>query len=155
MVYPESSIPYNLLKKIIVSGNAPMVLFFFIISQYVLKLIFICPCSSTPFFRDVMFTMYMCLPSLTLFLLVFLKDRHFIKTITFCQNICNGRLGKTSLKGLTLTAMWIITTFFDGDWYICQKTAKGNHSEILCKEKRSTEDDLIYNKFKTESQVCF
>ncbi|XP_062390734.1 uncharacterized protein LOC134078659 [Sardina pilchardus] len=153
MVQPEANIPYELLKKMIISGNAPSLIFFIIISQYVLRLVFICPCSSSPAFKKAILAMYWVLPSLLLFVVVFLTDRPFKKTIRLCNNICNSALTRCFLKVLTLAAVWGITTMFDGEWYICIMTSNGNYSEIPCKTTRSMEEELIIKNIKTESQI--
>lgn len=159
MVHGESNISPNLLNRLLAAGGAPVLLLLIFISQYVLKLDFTCPCSSSASWKLAVIVVYLVLPCLTLMFVVFLKDHHFKKTIMYCCNSrdCSPALDfyKCVFKGVALAAMWIITTLLDGDWFVCVMTFSGNYTGISCKEKetRSTEESEIFDNFKSQSQM--
>ena len=150
---PKANISADLLKKLLSAGSGPVLVLLIILTQYVFKLDFTCPCSSSKESK-VITGMYLLLPCCTIFFVAILTDRQFKKAVGYC---CSARScccpWRQFFKGLTVASMWVITALLDGDWFICMMTRDGNYTDISCKDIRTEEQTVVFNELKSKSQV--
>lgn len=166
---PEpSGLSSQLMKKMTVDGTAPVVLLFVIVSQYILRLDFDCPCASGTL-GLLLCVMYMVIPVLTIWLIMLLSDKQLKRIFKRCFRRCcrdyelccrvenrsyyRYTVWRRVIKSLMIALIWIITTLFDGDWYVCAHTFNGPEVNISCTPNPTQAQKIKLNALRTESKV--
>lgn len=166
---PEpSGLSMQLMKKLTVGGTAPVVLLFVIVSQYILRLDFDCPCTSGNLGR-LLCAMYMVIPFLIILLIMLLSDKQIKRVFRRCFQCCCCdfkfcctaknksyycyTVCRRFMKALIIALMWIITALFEGDWYLCVRTFNGTDVDISCTKNPSHAEEIKLNALRIESKV--
>lgn len=159
---PHPDFPQKLLDVITNAVSVFLLIVLFYILQYIFDMDFVCSCKPGLHPNGVL---YMTLPPMILTLVVnilelFNQRRSYSRWHCLICNCCNGHfcghILKFCLKYLSMSAVWISTVLFDGDWYFCLMTNfSPNNSQVglPCKEKLTAEERQIKDSYKTESLV--
>lgn len=112
-------------------------------------------------------SLYMFLPFLIILFLILWTDKTLKRTLKYTlgykrkngekqcvrKQLC-GVIVKRIFKALCVGALWIVSVFVDGDWYVCCLSGTEN-SQLACKDKTNitAEENVIINSLKNNSRV--
>ncbi|XP_031146783.1 uncharacterized protein LOC116043895 [Sander lucioperca] len=149
MLHHLGDVPQGLMKLITKSVGLFLLIALFFILQYLFNMDFLCSCRPGP--HDVVFV---AAPPLLLTSIVTLIESIyqmgiFCRCCKYCVNNFCTSFVKFLMKYLFLTAVWVSTVLFDGDWYFCLKSSQ---TGIPCKKNLTYEETLIEASYKNESR---
>lgn len=155
-------VPHGLVEMVTNAVSAFLLIVLFYILQHILDMHFECSCVAGLHPNGWMFILF---PSLILtFILQILgllkeKRRNYFSTwhclvCNCCSSHLCGHLLKLLLKLYSMTAMWLSSVLFDGDWYFCLMTNYSpSQTGLPCKANLTAEERQIKNGYRTQSLV--
>ncbi|XP_026232834.1 uncharacterized protein LOC113173598 [Anabas testudineus] len=153
---PHPDFSQRILKIITNAVSTFLLIVLFYILEYIFDMNFVCSCMEGLHPNGIL---YLAAPPMILTLVInileLFKKRKGISRwhCLSCSwvNLC-GQVLKFLLKYISLSAVWISTVLFDGDWYFCLMT---NYNQLQtglpCKESLTPSERQIKDAYKTES----
>lgn len=108
---------------------------------------------------------YMVLPVFGIFFFVLWMDRTFQRNCKYCCTRCPHECRCSPslcsiihdiLKASSVSLLWAISLFIDGDWYVCcLSDHSGNQTQLACKDKNNltAEEQTSKAELKNKSMV--
>lgn len=156
MVHPGHDFPQRIFELIRNAVSTVLLIVLFYTLQYIFDMDFMCSCKPGVHLNGIL---YMLAPPVILVSVLNIIESFYQRGfLSRWQSLCHNNrcfcCFKFLIHYLSLTAVWIATVLFDGDWYFCLKTnLNATHTGIPCKEKLSYEEYLIKAEHKTASLV--
>ncbi|XP_037644976.1 uncharacterized protein LOC119499835 [Sebastes umbrosus] len=158
MTHFGHNLPQKMFELITTAVSTLLLLVIFYILQYIFDMDFVCSCTTvTGKNIHPNGVLYLLVPPLILICVVtliesFHKRRIFTRWQRHFQNNGCCFFVKLVISYVSLTAVWVATVMFDGDWYFCLMTNRNvSLTGIPCKDELSYEENLIKNAYKSTS----
>lgn len=160
MTHFGHNLPQKMFELITTAVSTLLLLVIFYILQYIFDMDFVCSCTTvTGMNIHPNGVLYLLVPPLILtWVVTLIESFHQRRIFTRWQRLCQNNgccfLVKLVISYVSLTAVWVATVMFDGDWYFCLMTNRNaSLTGIPCKDELSYEENLIKNAYKSTSLV--
>ncbi|KAF3694525.1 hypothetical protein EXN66_Car010201 [Channa argus] len=158
MAHPD--FPQRLLNLIANTVTTFLLIMLFYILQYIFDMDFVCSCRQGVNLNG---ALYLAAPPLILTLVAnimkrfhqsssFFSWRFPVSRCTNCNNNFCSCIMNFFFTYVSVSAIWVSTVLFDGDWYFCLKTnLDSSHTGLPCRKNLTYNEDRIKDAYRTDS----